>query len=80
MTKHKTTSAEHIRELMNANNVSQSDLARELGMTRGAVSQKFKAKRFTLRDISRIADYFDVSTDWLLGRTEQQKLPEKATK
>lgn len=49
-------------------------------MTRGAVSQKFKAKRFTLRDISRIADCFDVSTDWLLGRTEQQKLPEKATK
>lgn len=49
-------------------------------MTRGAVSQKFKAKRFTLRDISRIADFFDVSTDWLLGRTEQQKLPEKAAK
>lgn len=65
---------------MKENGISRADLARELNITRGAITQKFQAQRFTLRDISRIADCFDVSTDWLLGRTEQQKLPERAGK
>lgn len=30
-------------------------------------------KNFTLRDLSRIADYFDVSLDYLTGRTDHAK-------
>jgi len=43
-------------------------LANYLGFTTSAVSQKFSGNCFTLRDVSRIADLFDVSVDSLLGR------------
>lgn len=34
-----------------------------------AISDKFHGRsNFTLRDVSRIADFFDVSTDLVLGR------------
>lgn len=37
--------------------------------TEKAISDKFHGRsNFTLRDVSRIADFFDVSTDSLLGR------------
>lgn len=38
-------------------------------MSEQALSNKLRGlKNFTLRDVSRIADYFGVSTDVLLGR------------
>lgn len=36
-----------------------------------AVTQKFKGDRFTLQDVCRVADIFDVSVDYLLGRSEE---------
>lgn len=48
----------------------RADLAREWGMTSGAVTQKFKGDRFTLKDVCSLADIFDVSVDYLLGREE----------
>lgn len=59
----------HIRKLMRDNHVTQRDLARELGISEQAISDKFHGRsNFTLRDVSRIADFFDVSTDFVLGR------------
>lgn len=69
-----------VRALLRSEEIKQTELAEALGITPSTFSIKLNKNGFTLRDISRIADYFDVSTDWLLGRTEQQKLPEKATK
>lgn len=80
MTEKKNITTKRIASVMKENGVKKADLARALEITSSAITQKFQAQRFTLRDISRIADCFDISTDWLLGRTEQQKLPEKATK
>lgn len=38
-------------------------------MSEQALSNKLRGlKNFTLRDVSRIADFFDVSTDFVLGR------------
>lgn len=67
----KDETAKRLEALCRANHVTRGDLARELGMTRSAVSQKFTGGvRFTLRDISRLADLFEVSTDYLLGRSD----------
>lgn len=58
-----------IRKLMRDNHVTQRDLEHELGVSEQAISDKFHGRsNFTLRDVSRIADFFDVSTDLVLGR------------
>lgn len=67
-----TTSAS-IRRLLRSNHVLQRDLAKELGMYPQELSNKLNGHRtFTLRDISRIADYFGVTTDYLLGRDSEE--------
>lgn len=49
--------------------MTQRELADSVGMSEQAMSNKLRGiKGFTLRDVSRIADYFDVSVDSLLGR------------
>jgi transcriptional regulator with XRE-family HTH domain len=54
---------------MRDNHVTQRDLAHELCVSEQAISDKFHGRsNFTLRDVSRIADFFDVSTDLVLGR------------
>lgn len=58
-----------IKKLMRHNHVLQRDLARDIGMYPQTLSNKLHGKRpLTLRDVSRIADFFDVSIDSLLGR------------
>ena len=56
---------------MRSNRFKRADLARELSVTPSAVTQKFKGNRFTLRDVCRVADIFDVSVDYLLGRSKE---------
>lgn len=54
---------------MRANHVTQRELADSVGMSEQALSNKLRGlKNFTLRDVSRIADFFDASTDFVLGR------------
>lgn len=65
------TTSKRIDSLMRRYGFKRADLAREWGMTSGAVTQKFKNDRFTLRDVCSIADLFDVSVDYLLGRSEE---------
>lgn len=58
-----------MRGLLMANHLTQRELAESIGMSEQAMSNKLRGlKNFTLRDVSRIADYFGVSTDVLLGR------------
>lgn len=59
----------NVRYLLQQNRVTQRDLAAALGMHEQTVSNKMCGTRpFTLCDLTRIADFFDVSVDALLGR------------
>jgi transcriptional regulator with XRE-family HTH domain len=63
--------AANMRLLMDLRGVSQQELADFIGVTRQAVSAY--SLGISLPDISKfekIADYFDVSTEYLLGRTD----------
>lgn len=63
------TIAKQVRGRLRANHVTQRELADSVGMSEQALSNKLRGlKNFTLRDVSRIADFFDVSVDSLLGR------------
>lgn len=63
-----------ILDLRRAKNVTQEELAAELGVTAAAVSKW--ENNYTLPDIlmlCALADYFEVSTDELLGRNTNWK-------
>ena len=63
------TIAEQVRGKLRAKHVTQRELADSVGMSEQALSNKLHGlKNFTLRDVSRIADFFAVSVDSLLGR------------
>lgn len=68
------TIAKQVRGKLRANHVTQRELADSVGMSEQALSNKLRGlKNFTLRDLSRIADYFDVSLDYLTGRSDYTK-------
>ena len=59
----------NLRTLLDEKKSTITALARELGITRQAVSQYADGTGQPNADkLKRIADYFNVSTDWLLGR------------
>ena len=62
----------NILELRKQKNITQEDLAAELGVTATAISKW--ENNYTLPDIlmlCALADYFDVTTDELLGRNRK---------
>ena len=64
----------NILQLRRERNVTQEELAAELGVTAAAVSKWENG--YTLPDLlmlCALADYFQITTDTLLGRTPQQK-------
>ena len=67
------TIAKQVRVKLRANHVTQRELADSVGMSEQALSNKLRGlKNFTLRDVLRIADFFDVSTDFVLGRAPSE--------
>lgn len=61
--------SERLREMMKTHHVTQRALADSIGISFQLLNAKLHGRaNFTLRDVSRIADYFGVSTDVLLGR------------
>ena len=60
---------EKIKELRIANNLSQIELAEKLQIAQNTLSQYENGKRDPDIDtLKKIADYFDVTTDYLLER------------
>lgn len=58
-----------LKELREKNGISQADLARVLSISQGAVGNWESGKREPNFEMSkRLADYFGVSVDFLLGR------------
>jgi transcriptional regulator with XRE-family HTH domain len=60
--------AERIRTLRQGKDISQAKLAEHLGLTKGAVnSWEANSTQPTLLYVVKMASYFNVSTDYLLG-------------
>lgn len=64
--------ADNIKRLIKSEKLTQRYVASAIDMSPQLLSSKLRCiKRFTLRDVARIADVFDVSVDYLLGRDAQ---------
>lgn len=60
-----------IKDLRKERNITQSDLAKILNVTQDSISLWEKNKRVPdTQYIIQLADYFEVSTDYLLGRSD----------
>ncbi|WP_456085995.1 helix-turn-helix domain-containing protein [Ligilactobacillus animalis] len=63
-----------IKELADIKGVSLAQIERDLNFSNGIISS-WKNGRASQDKLSAIADYFNVSTDYLLGRSEEKKSP-----
>jgi methanogenic corrinoid protein MtbC1 len=63
--------ASRLRELRNSRALRQKDLARELGLAQTTIANYEQQSRFPDEEIlGKIADYFNTSLDFLLGRSD----------
>lgn len=66
-----------LKDLRTERDLSQDEFAKELGISKGAVSYYETGQRVPdIAVLSALADYFGVSTDYLLGRTQIQSVNE----
>ena len=65
-----------VYELAKKHDISLADLADELNLSRHAF-YKWKTSSPKSETLEAVADYFNVSTDYLLGREEKTSLAEK---
>ena len=62
---------ERIKKLREEENISQTELAKEIGIAKNTLCQYEKNRANpSLEIILQIADYFNVSVDYLLGRAD----------
>ena len=67
---------ERIASLCEREKIKPSTLAKELGFSSGLMSQwKSGAQKPSAENLSKIAEYFNVTTDYLLGRTDNPSPP-----
>ena len=61
-----------LNELRKAKGISQLKLAMDLNMNQNTISRYENGEREPgINELIRIADYFNVSVDYLLGRTDK---------
>lgn len=66
---------EALRKLLEQHNISQKELANELAITPSALGNYIQNTREPdYNTLIRIADYFNVTTDFLLGHTTSDQL------
>lgn len=76
-----TTLADRLKELRKSKNLTQTDLGKILGVGKTTISM-YETNNSTPNDEIKlkIAELFDVSLDYLLGKTDYKKFnPEKLT-
>lgn len=61
-----------VKELCNERKISINDLEKSLGYSKNTL-YRLKTQTPGADKLQKIADYFDVSTDYLLGRTEVKR-------
>ena len=67
--------AQRLKELMVRTKTTQVELAKKLGITRQSVSQYLNGDVIpNVEKLYLIADFFDVSSDYLIGRREDRKI------
>lgn len=67
--------SDRLIKLRKINNITTVDLANGIGVSKQAISQFEKCASFPhCRTLVSIADYFDVSIDYLVGRTDNPKI------
>lgn len=72
---------EKIKELRKSSKITQEQLGNAIGVSKMAVSYFEKGKKSPGREtLEKIADYFNVTTDYLLGRSEDPELNEEENK
>lgn len=64
---------EKIKELADKQGISLNKLEEKLGFSRNTI-YNMKKSTPNVERVSKIADFFNVSTDYLLGRTENPKI------
>jgi len=65
--------SERLKEIRNMKGVTQKAMAEYLGITEQAYQKYEYAMREPNHETTvKLADYFDVSTDYLLGRTDDK--------
>lgn len=71
--------SEKLKELRHHHNLSQEELALILGYSRTAISAyELGRNEPSFADLEKIATYFSVTTDYLLGRTDDPTPPSAA--
>lgn len=64
-----------LKELRKKKGISQLRLATELNTTQNTISRYETGEREPgIAELIKIADYFNVSVDYLIGRTENSKM------
>ena len=63
-----------IKELRQSQGLSQEALGKIIGVKRYSVYTYEKGRNYTdIQHLMELADYFDVTTDYLLGRSDNRK-------
>ena len=65
---------ERFRKLKEERNMTAKDLSEELKIPASTLSYYLKDREPGLDAIIAIANYFDVTTDWLIGKCEKRKI------
>lgn len=64
-----------LKELRTSNDLTMEELGKSIGSTRATISNfENRQKNPSLDILIRIADYFHVSIDYLIGRTDNPRL------
>ncbi|MDA2525876.1 helix-turn-helix transcriptional regulator [Bacillus cereus] len=72
---------ERLKSLRTERKLTQEQFATAVGITKASVSKFENGIKTPSREtIERIADYFNVTTDYLLGRSEDPELNEEENK
>jgi len=75
------TFSKRLKKLRKKNKVTLDELAREIDITKTTISRYENEKRVPKMDtVKKIADYFNVTTDYLIGNTDEKKSADKIKK
>ncbi|MCI8910546.1 MAG: helix-turn-helix transcriptional regulator [Oscillibacter sp.] len=66
--------AEKIRELRKSQHLTQAEVAKKVGLTTRGYQDMELGSLPRYENLLRIAEYYDVSVDWLMGRTEKREV------
>ncbi|GGN59535.1 helix-turn-helix domain-containing protein [Oceanobacillus indicireducens] len=63
---------ERIKMLCNEKKVTFAEVERKVGISNGQI-RRWDNSSPKIENVQKVADYFDVSTDYLLGRTDKKR-------